>query len=141
MIQRISHIGIVVRDLDAAVRLWSERFGLKPFQRVEVAVEGIRSVLLSAGGTPDEMAIELLTPIDPDDMGNAVARRLAEKGEGFYHLAVEVDDVEASGPALAEHGLRVLERPPALDGLKLRWLVHPRSAHGVLVELLESRDG
>jgi methylmalonyl-CoA epimerase len=137
MIKRISHIGIVVRDLEVAVQLWTETFGLKVARRLEIPVEGIRSVLVSQGGTLDEMAIELMEPTDQSDMGNAIARRLARKGEGFYHLAIEVEDVEASGSALANQALTVIDRPPAIEGDAMRWLVHPKSSNGVMVELLQ----
>jgi methylmalonyl-CoA epimerase len=139
MINRISHIGVVVQDIDAAVELWTETFGLKVFHRLEIPVEGIRSVFLSPGGTPGEMSIELMEPTDKSDMSNAVARRLAHAGEGFYHLAVEVEDVDGSGKALARQGMTVIERPPALEGDAMRWVVHPKCSNGVLVELLKAR--
>ena len=137
MINRISHIGIVVHDLEATVKLWTETFGLKVARRLEIPVEGIRSVLVSAGGTLEEMAIELMEPTDKSDMGNAIARRLAHRGEGFYHLAVEVKDVEASGKRLADQDMTVIDRPPAIEGDAMRWLVHPKSSNGVMVELLQ----
>jgi methylmalonyl-CoA epimerase len=137
MIQRISHIGIVVHDLETAVRLWTETFGLKVARRLEIPVEGIRSVLVSAGGTLEEMAIELMEPTDLSDMDNAVARRLARKGEGFYHLALEVEDVAGSGTVLKGRDLTVIDRPPAIEGEEMRWLVHPKSSNGVMVELLQ----
>jgi methylmalonyl-CoA epimerase len=140
MIRRMSHIGIVVRDLEAAVTLWTETLGLKVAARLEIPVEGIHSVILSVGGTRDEMSIELMQPIDESDMSNAVARRLARNGEGFYHLAVDVEDVENCGERLAEGGLTVIDRPPAIDGDAMRWLVHPKSSNGVMVELLQSRS-
>jgi methylmalonyl-CoA/ethylmalonyl-CoA epimerase len=139
MVNRISHIGVVVRDLDSAVKLWTEAYGLKVFSRLDIPVEGIRSVLLSPGGSPDEMSIELMEPTDKSDMSNAVARRLARAGEGFYHVAVEVEDVEASGKALAERDMTVIERAPVVEGEAMRWVVHPRSSNGVLVELLRGR--
>jgi len=132
---QISHIGIVVGDLDAAVKLWSENFGLKEFRRMEIAVEGIRSAFLSPHGTPDEMFIELMEPTDKSNLKNAVARRLARVGEGFYQLALRVDDVESAGRTLAAKGLTVIERAPVAEGAGLRWVVHPKSSSGVLVEL------
>lgn len=137
MIRRISHIGIVVRDLDSAVKLWTETYGLKVAHRLEIAVEGIRSVLVSAGGTLDEMAIELMEPTDQSDMSNAVARRLSRAGEGFYHLAVDVNEVAPSGAALREAGMTVYDRPPVGEGDATRCLVHPKSSNGVMVELLQ----
>ena len=136
MVEQVSHIGIVVHDLDAAVKLWTESFGMKEFQRTDISVEGIRSAFLSPHGTPDEMYLELMEPTDKSDLNNAVARRLARVEEGFYHVALRVDDVESSGKALADKGMTVLERPPVGGGSKLRWVVHPKSSNGVLVELI-----
>jgi methylmalonyl-CoA epimerase len=136
MAAQISHIGNVVRDLDSAVKLWSENFGMKEFRRTDIAVEGIRSAFLSAHGTPDEMFIELMEPTDKADMSNAVARRLARAGEGFYHLALRVDDVDGMGKTLTDKGLTLIERAPVGEGAKRRWVVHPKSSSGVLVELV-----
>jgi methylmalonyl-CoA/ethylmalonyl-CoA epimerase len=136
MATQITHIGVVVRDLDAAVQLWSENFGMKEFHRAEIAVEGIRSAFLSPHGTPDEMYIELMEPTNKADLTNAVARRLARKGEGVYQLALRVEDVEGTGKTLADKGLKVIERAPVGQGAKLRWVVHPKSSNGVLVELI-----
>jgi catechol 2,3-dioxygenase-like lactoylglutathione lyase family enzyme len=85
MFQRISHIGVVVHDIDAALRIWRDGLGFKPFAEARFDVEGIRSVFLSLSGRPGEMAVELMQPLDETDMSNAVARRLATRGEGFYH--------------------------------------------------------
>ena len=104
MIERISHIGIVVEDVAKAQKLWTEVFGLKKFDELSIDAEGIHSVFLSVGGTPDEMTIELMEPLDKSDMSNAVARRLAKAGEGFYHLAVNVADVERTAAALEAEG-------------------------------------
>ena len=137
MLERITHIGIVVEDIAEAEKFWSERFGLKRYAELEVEVEGIRSIFLSVGGTPDEMSIELIEPYDKSDMSNAVARRLAQSGEGFYHLAVEVADVAASSSELKENHMRVIDRPALEPEDSARWLVHPKDANGVMVEGLE----
>lgn len=137
MVKRISHIGIVVNDMDAAIDFWTNAVGLKKFHEMEVAVEGIRSVFLSVGGTGEEMAIELMLPLDKSDKDNAVSRRLATKGEGFYHICVEVDDIKASGQKLSARGARLIERPAVSEQDSPRWLVHPKDANGVMVEGLE----
>ena len=74
-------------------------------------------------------------------MSNALARRLAKVGEGFYHLAVVTDDVAVSGTALARSGLPVVERPPVAPGAQGRWLVHPKAANGVMIEGTEEWAG
>jgi methylmalonyl-CoA/ethylmalonyl-CoA epimerase len=132
--RKISHIGVLVRDAEAAARLWTGSFGLQQFEDRRIDVEGIRSIFLSVGGTWDEMVIEIMEPLDPSDMDNALSRRLAKSGEGFYHLCLEVDDVEASGRELAARGMTVLMREPVEAGASPRWLVHPKDANGVMVE-------
>jgi len=142
MFTRISHIGVVVHDIERALRVWRDALGLKQFADVEFAVEGIRSVFLSVSGAPGEMSVELMEPIDKSDMTNPVARRLARHGEGFYHLAVVADDVAVTGGALAERSLPLIDRPPVRAGRQGRWLVHPKAASGVMIEGIEEwKDG
>jgi catechol 2,3-dioxygenase-like lactoylglutathione lyase family enzyme len=132
MFQRISHIGIVVRDIDVALRIWRDQLGFKQFAEMSIDVEGVRSVFLSLSGRSGEMSIELMEPVDKSDMGNAVARRLAQRGEGFYHLAVVSDDVAAAG-----RDLPVIDRPPLPGAAQGRWLLHPRDANGIMIEAIE----
>jgi methylmalonyl-CoA/ethylmalonyl-CoA epimerase len=137
MFTRISHIGIVVHDLERALRLWRDDLGLKPFSEAHFDVEGIRSVFLSVSGNGGEMSIELMEPVDKSDMDNPVARRLARHGEGFYHVAVVTDDVAGSGEALAGRGLPIIDRPPVGGATQARWLLHPKAATGVMIEAIE----
>jgi methylmalonyl-CoA epimerase len=137
---RISHIGIVVADREKALSIWRDQFGLKQFAEMKIEVEGIHSVLLSVSGNAGEMAIELMEPLDKTDMSNPVARRLAQNGEGFYHVAVVVDDVAQSGSRLKQLGLPLIERPSIAEGDAGRWLVHPRAANGVMVEGIEELE-
>lgn len=134
MINRISHIGVIVDDIESAAQFWTDTYGLEKYDEYETKVEGIRACLLSVSGRREEMSIELIEPLDKSDMTNAIARRLAQKGEGFYHLAVVVDDVETSAGELQNRGLQVLRRAP-VDGVTgERWLVHPKSSNGIMVE-------
>ena len=132
--KKISHIGVLVHDADAATELWTESFGLKKFDDRDIDVEGIRSVFISVGGTWDEMVIEIMEPLDKSDMNNALSKRLATVGEGFYHVCLEVDDVERSGKELEARGMRVLMRDPTDADASPRWLVHPKDANGMMVE-------
>ncbi len=132
--KKISHIGVLVHDAEAASTLWTESFGFKKFEDRRIDVEGIRSIFISVGGTWDEMVIEFMEPLDKSDMDNALSKRLATVGEGFYHLCIEVDDVEASGRELVRRGMRVIMRDPIDDGDSPRWLVHPKDTNGVMVE-------
>ena len=91
--KKISHIGVLVHDADAATKLWTEAFGFKKFEDRRIAVEGIRSVFISLGGTWDEMVIEIMEPLDKADMTNALSKRLASAGED---RRVILWDVEAA---------------------------------------------
>jgi methylmalonyl-CoA/ethylmalonyl-CoA epimerase len=142
MFKRISHIGVVVEDIERALRVWRDGLGLKQFADVEFTVEGIRSVFLSVSGAAGEMSVELMEPLDKSDMTNPVARRLARHGEGFYHLAVVTDDVAATGRTLADRSLALIDRPPVRAGRQGRWLIHPKAASGIMIEGIEEwKDG
>ena len=134
MFERISHIGVVVHDIEAALRIWRDGLGFRQYAEARFEVEGIRSVFLSLSGKPGEMSIELMEPIHKADMGNAVARRLATRGEGFYHLALVTDDVAASAATLRERALPLIDRPPVGTAAHGRWLVHPKAANGIMIE-------
>ena len=134
--KKISHIGVLVHDADTATKLWTDAFGLRKFEDRRIEVEGIRSVFISVGGTWDEMVIEIMEPLDKSNMDNALSKRLATVGEGFYHLCIEVDDVKASGDELVARGMTVLMRDPISADASPRWLVHPKDANGVMVESL-----
>jgi methylmalonyl-CoA epimerase len=137
MFDRISHIGVVVNDIEQALSVWRDRLGFKPFAEAHFDAEGIHSVFLSLSGKPGEMSIELMEPLDKNDMTNPIARRLANAGEGFYHLALVTDDVSASGKTLEERSFPIIERPPVGKAKHGRWLIHPKAASGVMVEGIE----
>ncbi len=132
MIKKLSHIGILVNNLEEATKLWVETYGLKVSHSGSGDVEGIRSLFLSCG----DNYIELLEPIDHQDMNNAIAKRLATRGEGIYHIAVVADDIEQEVKKLTDKGVILIERPPTDTQPKGRWVTHPKSATGVLVEFL-----
>lgn len=137
MFDRISHIGVLVRDLDQALSIWRDGLGFEVFDERRFDVEGIRSVFLSVPGRTGGFAIELMQPLDPSDMTNPVARRLATKGEGFYHLAVVTGDVGGSGETLEKRGFPVIQRPAVASGAQGRWLIHPKAANGIMIEGVE----
>lgn len=133
----MSHIGIVVEDLDQAVGEWCERYGLVNIGEEVVEVEGVRNAFLSAGPSREEATcIELIEPLDKSDMSNAIARRLANSGEGLYHAAFFVDDPTTDGEKLREHGVVVIDREASGEGERARAVIHPKSANGLMLELL-----
>lgn len=132
MITKLSHVGIVVNDIEEAKKLWVETYGLKVAHSGVIEVEGIKNVFFTVG----DNLIELIEPIDHQDMSNAVAKRLATRGEGIYHVALVVDDIDQEGKKLAEKGVTLIKRLPTDDQPQGRWIVHPKSASGVLLELI-----
>jgi methylmalonyl-CoA epimerase len=136
MVTGISHVGVVVEDLEAAVSSWCDHFGFVVVERQTVEIEGVRNAFLSTGAARGQtMCIELMEPLDKEDMDNAIARRLKQQGEGVYHIAAYVDDPATASRRLAAGGLTVIDRPSAAEGEPVRTIVHPRSANGVLLEL------
>jgi methylmalonyl-CoA epimerase len=136
MVKRITHVGIIVNDLATATREWCGRYGLRVVDEVHVDVEGIRTVMLSPGYARNEgFCVELMEPLEKGDMENVIARRLAQRGEGVFHIAMHVDDALGAGSKLREAGINAFAAPPAVPGDGPRTLVHPKCANGVLLEL------
>ena len=131
--KRIDHIAIVVQDLDAALRVYRDVLGL-PLERVEdVPAEKVRVAFLPMRQGDGE--IELVQPT-ADDTG--VARFLSKRGEGMHHICFEVDDIQAAIAQMAISGLQVLEEKPRMGSQGQKYVfVHPKTTHGVLIELYE----
>ena len=132
MLGRIHHVAYVVADIDAALERLGATFGLRPAVREVMADQGVEAVLCGRAGA----AVELIRPLEAD---GAVARFLEARGEGLHHVAFEVDDLDAALADLRARGAELIdERPRAgLGGHRVAF-VHPRSANGVLTELVEA---
>ena len=131
--KRIDHIAIVVQDLDAVLRVYCDVLGL-PLERVEeVPAEKVKVAFLPLPEGGGE--IELVQPTS-DDTG--IARFLAKRGEGMHHICFEVDDIEAAMTQMTAAGLQILEEEPRTGSQGQKYVfIHPKSAHGVLIELNE----
>jgi methylmalonyl-CoA/ethylmalonyl-CoA epimerase len=132
MIIKMSHVGIVVNDIEEATKLWTETYGLKVLKSGKVDAEGIKNRFLMIGNT----FIELVEPVDKTDMNNAIVRRLKNRGEGVYHFAIVVDDLEKTYEELQKKGVSMIKREPIADEPEGRIVVHPKNASGVLLELV-----
>jgi methylmalonyl-CoA/ethylmalonyl-CoA epimerase len=133
MIGKIAHVGIAVRSIAEARKFW-EALGLRVSEIEEVPGEGVRVAMIPCG----ESRIELL---EPTGEGSPVAAFLARRGEGIHHLCLGSDDVAADDAALRAAGYQVLRpQPTAGAGGSRVQFVHPKSAHGVLVELAEPAE-
>lgn len=130
-VKKIDHIGIVVRDMEAALKVYRDTLGLELAETEFVPEQKVNIAFLPTG----ESEIELVEPTT-DDSG--IARYLARRGEGVHHVCLEVDDIEATLAQMAAQGMELIdETPRAGSGGKKYAFVHPKSAHGVLIELYE----
>lgn len=130
---RLHHIGILVADLDEALRFYNGFLGVVRGEPHESAEHDIRAVLLEIGDTH----LEVFAPLTPD---GTLARALANRGPGQHHVAFEVADLDAALDACRAAGLELLNETPR-PGLHAGWRVaflHPRSCGGVLTELVET---
>jgi len=130
----ISHVGIAVVDLDAAIERYTLLLGRPPHVVEEVADMGVKVAVFE---TKDIVGghIELLAATDPD---NSIGRFVARKGEGLHHICIYVDDIEERLAALKAQGLRLIDETPRVGALGNRIaFVHPEGGHGVLIELEE----
>jgi methylmalonyl-CoA/ethylmalonyl-CoA epimerase len=127
---RIDHLGIAVRDLDAAERIYTDLLGTPPYKREEVADEGVLTSFYRVG----ESKIELLAATRDD---SPIARHVASRGEGLHHVAFHVDDLSAELARLEALGYRRISGPkPGADGMRIAFL-HPSDTSKVLVEVVE----
>lgn len=127
---KLDHIGIAVQDIEAALQAYRDALGLPVHDIVEVPAQQVRVAFLPAG----DASVELVQPIT-DDSG--IARFVREQGEGIHHLCLEVDDIEAALERLKAHGVRLIDKTPRAGAHGRVAFVHPKSMHGVLLELVE----
>ncbi|HSB09442.1 MAG TPA: methylmalonyl-CoA epimerase [Blastocatellia bacterium] len=128
---KIDHLGIAVRSISDSLSFYREALGLELSGTETVDDQGVTVALLSVG----ESRIELLEPFSE---ASPVGRFIARRGEGLHHICYEVDDLASKLKELRTRGVRLLEGYPrrGAEG-KLVAFLHPASAHGVLVELVE----
>lgn len=135
MLNRIYHLGYAVEDIEAAARFYRTNFGVEPEEPEEVEEQGIIATMFRVG----DSSIELVQPTRPD---SPVGKFLAKKGEGFHHVAFEVESLEESLAGLEAQGVELIDREPRIGAGGTRMaFVHPRSAFGVLTELVELKNG
>ncbi len=128
---QIDHLGIAVRSIDAALDFYSGALKLPLALRETVAQERVNVAMLLAGGP----RIELLEPTEPDSV---IGRFLDKRGQGLHHVALRVPNLAATVQALKNSGARLLGEPQRGAGGHLYVFVHPDSAGGVLLELIQS---
>jgi methylmalonyl-CoA/ethylmalonyl-CoA epimerase len=128
---RIDHIGVAVADLEAAIALHADTYGMAVVHRETVAQQGVEAVLLDVG----ENHVELLRPLGDD---TPVGKFLARRGPGLHHVAYQVPDVEAALAQLRTAGVRLIDDAArtGIRGSRVAFL-HPSASGGVLTEIVQ----
>ncbi len=129
MIEKVDHIGIAVKDLDATLKFYEQTLGLKVTEKMEHGAN--RGAFVEVGDTE----FELLANEDPN---SAIARHIEKKGEGIQHIAFKVGQIEKAMEDLKKQGIPFIdEKPrPGARGSRIAFM-HPKSTYGVLLELVE----
>ena len=130
---RIHHVGVVVRQLEQAYGFWRDCLGLPVHKIATVEDQGVRAALLTVG----ESEIELLEPLAPT---SGIGKFLAKRGEGLHHIALRVPDLNVTVERLRAAGARLLGEPRVGAGGHRYVFVHPASAGGVLLELIQHEE-
>jgi methylmalonyl-CoA/ethylmalonyl-CoA epimerase len=131
---KVHHVALIVGSIETALGFWRDTLGAPLEAVMDIEHDRVRIAFLTVG----ESKVELVQPTD-DTTG--VARFLASKGEGFHHVCFEVDDLAATLTRLEIDGLELIDTAPRRGAEGPVAFIHPRSCHGVLVELIEAPGG
>ena len=127
----MEHIGIAVHNLQEASIIYEKLFGETAYKQEEVVSEGVTVAFFGNG----QNKIELLQATNPE---SPIAKFIAQKGEGIHHIAFEVEDIAIEITRLQKEGFIVLNEVPKKGAdNKLVAFLHPKSTHGVLIELCQ----
>ena len=131
---KIHHVAIVVRSIDGSLPLWRDLLGLELEDVMDIPTDQVRIAFLGVG----ESKVEL---VEPTDDTTGVSRFLESKGEGFHHVCFEVDNLAQELTRLGIDGVELIDTAPRKGAEGPVAFLHPRSCHGVLVELIEKPGG
>jgi methylmalonyl-CoA/ethylmalonyl-CoA epimerase len=130
---KINHLGIATTGIDEALKFWQDALGLENVHTEVVEEQQVRVAMLPLG----ESRIELLEPTSED---SPISKFLEKRGGGIHHIAVEVDDIVTALQNLKNKGMRLVDETPRIGAENcLVAFVHPSSANGVLLELVQTR--
>ena len=131
---RVHHLALVVKSIDAALPMYRDLLGLPLETIMDIESDHVRIAFLGVG----ESKVEL---VEPTDDTTGVARFLANKGEGFHHVCLEVANLTEELTRLGIDGVELIDTAPRHGAEGPVAFLHPRSCHGVLVELIEAPGG
>lgn len=132
-IKRIAHLGVVVKDLDNALKLFTDALPLEMTHTEDY--QGMKIGFIPVG----DSSVELLQDISGS---SAIKKYLDSKGEGIHHIALEVDDINEAVKELKEKGIRLIDEEPreGAHGMNIAF-IHPKETHGILMELVQPMEG
>lgn len=130
---KIDHLGIATNGIEEAMKFWADGLGLENVHTELVEDQKVRVAMLPIGDT----RIELLEPTSDD---SPISKFLEKRGGGIHHIAVQVENIEAALEKLKSRGMRLIDEKPRVgaEGCLVAF-VHPSSANGVLLELVQSK--
>jgi len=131
---RIHHVAVVVRSIEDSLGLYRDLLGMPVEAVTDIPLDRVRIAFLGVG----ESKVEL---VEPTDDTTGVARFLAKQGEGFHHVCFEVGNLSEELTRLAIDGIELIDSAPRRGAEGPVAFLHPRSCHGVLVELIEAPGG
>jgi methylmalonyl-CoA/ethylmalonyl-CoA epimerase len=131
---KIDHLGIAVHSIEEAKKLFQDTLGLKFEGSETVAEQKVTTAFFPVG----DSEVELLESTAPD---GPIAKYLEKRGEGIQHIAFRVENIEEALAELKKKGIRLIDEKPRMGagGAKIAFL-HPKSTHGVLIEISERVD-
>ena len=133
-IGRVHHVALIVRSIEDSLGLWRDALSLELETVMDIPSDHVRIAFLGVG----ESKIEL---VEPTDTSTGVARFLESKGEGFHHVCFEVPNLAETLLRLEIDGIELIDSAPRKGAEGPVAFLHPRSCHGVLVELIEAPGG
>ena len=129
--EKLEHIGIAVKNMEEANKLFSRLLGRESYKLEEVPSEGVTTSFFEVGG----VKIELL---EATNENSPIARFIEKRGEGIHHLAFEVTDIKESLKKYRDNGFELVNAEPKKGAdNKLIFFLHPKSTNGVLIELCQ----
>ena len=131
---KVHHVALIVASIEDSLRVWRDLLGLELETIMDIGSDRVRIAFLAVG----ESKVEL---VEPTDDTSGVARFLASKGEGFHHVCFEVSNLAETLLRLEIDGLELIDTAPRRGAEGPVAFIHPRSCHGVLVELIEAPGG
>ncbi len=131
MLKKMDHIGVVVKDLDSAIKNYTDMFGFKVVEKMEGPGGEFKNAMLQQG----DVRVELFQPLKE----GSFSRFLEEKGGGIHHISFVTDNIEKEAKALKAKGKKLQnEKPIEMPTAKIIF-IHPSAAENVLIELVEKK--